>query len=321
MKIAIAVHGRFFAFDLAKALIEAGHEVRVFTNYPKWAVRRFGLNASNVESFPSHGVLARLVHRLNRFCSVSLEGSVHRLFGRWAASRIMRERWDVVQAYSGIAEEIFRADLPAGTLKQLVRGSCHIAEQDRLLREEEVRCALPAQRPGAWSIAREEREYQLADSILVLSQFAYNSFLGQGVSPDRLAVLPLGVDTACFQASSSVVAARAQRIRAGNPIRVLTVGTLSPQKGLKDYFEIVQSLAGEPFLFRFVGDVPATAEAYIGELRRSIEMVGRQPQHQLPEWYAWGDIFLFPTIQDGFAVVLAQAQASGLLILTTTNCS
>jgi glycosyltransferase involved in cell wall biosynthesis len=44
------------------------------------------------------------------------------------------------------------------------------------------------------------------------------------------------------------------------------------------------------------------------------------PEAMLPEVYAWGDVFLLPTIEDGFAVVLAQAQAAGLPIIATTNC-
>jgi glycosyltransferase involved in cell wall biosynthesis len=44
------------------------------------------------------------------------------------------------------------------------------------------------------------------------------------------------------------------------------------------------------------------------------------PEVNLPEVYAWGDVFLLPTIEDGFAVVLAQAQAAGLPLIATTNC-
>src|SRR5206468_620270 len=47
----------------------------------------------------------------------------------------------------------------------------------------------------------------------------------------------------------------------------------------------------------------------------------RQPQLSLPSIYRQSDVFLFPTIEDGYAVVLAQAQAAGLPILATTNCS
>jgi glycosyltransferase involved in cell wall biosynthesis len=43
------------------------------------------------------------------------------------------------------------------------------------------------------------------------------------------------------------------------------------------------------------------------------------PQAQLPREYARADVFVFPTIQDGFGMVLAQANASGLPILTTPN--
>jgi glycosyltransferase involved in cell wall biosynthesis len=49
-------------------------------------------------------------------------------------------------------------------------------------------------------------------------------------------------------------------------------------------------------------------------------MIPHQPQSELPQWYAQSDLFMFPTIQDGFPVVLAQANASALPILTTTNC-
>ena len=52
-----------------------------------------------------------------------------------------------------------------------------------------------------------------------------------------------------------------------------------------------------------------------------MEFCPRVPQHELPRHYGWGDVFLFPTLQDGFAVVLAQAQAAGLPLLATPNCA
>ena len=53
----------------------------------------------------------------------------------------------------------------------------------------------------------------------------------------------------------------------------------------------------------------------------SIEFVPRVPELELTTQYSWADIFLFPTIEDGFAVVVAQAQASGLPVITTPNGS
>jgi glycosyltransferase involved in cell wall biosynthesis len=42
-------------------------------------------------------------------------------------------------------------------------------------------------------------------------------------------------------------------------------------------------------------------------------------QAELPRYYADADLFLYPTIQDGYAAVTAQAKASGLPILTTAH--
>lgn len=41
----------------------------------------------------------------------------------------------------------------------------------------------------------------------------------------------------------------------------------------------------------------------------------------LPPLYADADVFMFPTIEDGFGMVLAQAAAAGLVILATRHCA
>src|ERR1700733_1698486 len=63
LKIDIVVHGRFHAFNLARALIVRGHDVRVLTNYPKWAARRFGFPADRVRSFRLRGIASRIQSR------------------------------------------------------------------------------------------------------------------------------------------------------------------------------------------------------------------------------------------------------------------
>ncbi|WP_242046550.1 hypothetical protein [Cylindrospermum sp. FACHB-282] len=52
LKIAVVVHGRFHAFDLARELIEQGNEVTLFTNYPKKIVEKFGINKKYGSSVP-----------------------------------------------------------------------------------------------------------------------------------------------------------------------------------------------------------------------------------------------------------------------------
>ncbi len=72
----------------------------------------------------------------------------------------------------------------------------------------------------------------------------------------------------------------------------------------------------------FAWSVPdeAQARATLHELSAHAELVPTMPEAQLREAYSWGDVFVFPTIEDGFAAVLMQAYAAGLPILATTNC-
>jgi glycosyltransferase involved in cell wall biosynthesis len=321
LRIDIAVHGRFHAFHLARELLAKGHDVRLLTNYPKRIVARFGIPPQHVESYLWHGLLTRLYYRLfNKLGLPDWDPLLHRKFGRWAAKRVRRDG-DALYIFSGVAEEILRAlgkDYPG--VKMLVRGSAHIRIQHGLLADEETRCGIAVDKPSDWIVAREEREYALADKVVVLSSFARDSFLAQGFSADKILLSTLGVDTRRFKPLPGVLETRINRVKSGAPLRILMVGTFSPQKGAWDLIRIARSMHGR-MQFRFVGDVPDGSAALHRQAQGLVEFIPRVPEFELPKQYAWGDIFCFPTIQDGYAVVLAQALTACLPVLTTPNCS
>ena len=319
LKIAIVAHGRFHAFDLARALLRRGHNVTLFTNYPKWAVERFNFPGNRVRSLWSHGVLTRVVSRISQRLLRSCDGRFHTMFGRWAAAEIGNERWDAVILWSGVAEETLRSLEGRWSLRLVHRGSAHIATQARLLMEEEERTGTPQDRPGAWMIAREHREYELADAVIVLSTFSYNTFISEGFRPERLYRVLSGADLKSFRPDLRVLEDRCARILSGEPLRILYVGNFSFQKGMWDAAEIIRGLNSERYVFRFVGSVSSEASALARKLAPLATFIPKQPQSELPGYYAWGDIFILPSIQDGFQTVLGQAAASGLPILTTTN--
>ena len=170
-------------------------------------------------------------------------------------------------------------------------------------------------------VEREEQEYRLATKILTLSSFAQQTFLAEGVAPERLAVLHLGVSAALFRASDRIVEQRCQRILSGAPLRILYVGTLSMRKGCWDLAQIIQHLPASRFTWRLIGQVTPEVRPLLPVLRKHAELLPPQPHGELQKWYADADIFLFPTIEDGFASVLIEAQANALPLLATTNCA
>ncbi len=316
MRIALGVHGRFHAFDLANALAERGHDVTVLTNYPRRVVARWAPSV-HVETFLTHGILSRFLRRASRR---RLESQLHSLFGRWLKEHFSRHEYDVTHTWSGVAEEAYSHPTPF-TLRGLVRGSSHIRIQKQLLNEEIERTGIAIEVPSEWMVDREEREYDLADYVAVPSTFARDTFVDRAVPPSQIFMLPLGADTAVFRPADQVVRERTQRIMAGAPIRVLFVGSVSLRKGFFDFKAVAESLAGNGFVFKCVGPQEPSARRLISSARDYVEFVPKRAQKELPKEYAWGDVFLFPTIEDGFAVVLTQAQAAGLPVLTTTNCA
>lgn len=320
LRIAIVVQGRFHAFDLARELLRRGANVVVLTNYPAFVVERFGVPRERVRSYVAHGIATRLAARIHTSAiEPQKEIMAHKAFGRWALKQLRRESWDVIHCWSGVSEELLEHYAGSGVPTLLMRGSSHIRTQARLLEEETARTGVRQDRPSRWMIEREEREYELASDIVVLSTFAYNTFTAEGTEPGKLRLLLCGVDVDSFRPSPEVLEARKRRVLNGEPLRVLNVGTFSYRKGAFDIAAIIERLDPRRFVFTFVGPVSSECLALSRSLAGRATFVSKQAQSDLPSFYAKDDIFLLPTIEDGFAVVLSQAAAAGLAILTTSH--
>ncbi len=322
LRIAIAVHGRFHAFDLARALTELGHHVVVFTNVPAIFARAFGIRAENMQVDWLHGVAARVLNKLG--LGRRFEAYLHRLF----AVRVQRAlvRWsqrqgdfDIVHIFSGVAEESLRDHRIKG-LKSLLRGSAHIVTQAKLLAEEQQRIACAIELPSAWMQARECREYALADKIVVMSSFAKRSFIERDFAAQGIVICPGAAEIGDFFADVPTRERRRARVQSGAKLTVLLVGTVSAQKGVVDLVQVAEALA-DRIRFRFVGSIAADAGPLMARVHAVVEVHPRVPQQQLARWYADADVMFHPTIQDGFAVVLAQALMSGVPVLCSENCA
>lgn len=317
-------HGRFEPFGLVQTLADRQHDVTLLTNYPKWRVKKFGISSVRIKSFWWHGALTRLFAWLNQKVGFPFpESWLHQMFGSWAARETIKEKWDVIHTYSGISEEILKDQKNRSAFKVLVRASSHIHTQARILEEEKKRTETLIDKPSHWMIEREEREYQLADKIRVFSTFAYESFISEEVSKEKLCLIAPALPVDSFRPQEEIVRRRQKRILSGSPLQILYVGAISYRKGFHDLASIIQAIDLNRFCFRLVG--PLTPEVKRSSDWTSVckraEIIAKKPQCELPKIYSWGDLFIFPTLEDGFPQVLAQARANGLPILTTTNGS
>jgi glycosyltransferase involved in cell wall biosynthesis len=129
----------------------------------------------------------------------------------------------------------------------------------------------------------------------------------------------LGVDVRTFRATPGALQERLRRIRAGEPLRVLNVGTSCLRKGALDYVTLLRRMDRARMQFRFVGPTAHDAAHLLRSVRHLAEFLGKRPQQALPAEYAWGDLFLLPTPEDGYGMVIPQALAGGVPVLTSPH--
>lgn len=323
LSIAIVVQGRFHAFAVAKELLKSGHDVHLFTTYPKFLVKKFGFPVERVTTFSLYFFLEKLAARVPsvRFI-IKADTMLASLFGRWAAKAVPRSRakWDVVIGFSGLVKELWEVLEGTGTFRVLERGSSHIRAQAEILEAEARRAGEYIGSPTKIRMEREEAEYAMSERIRVLSKFAAKTFVEKGVPAEKVLNIPLGVDRGNFVAPIQYLEARKKRILAGQPLRVLYAGVFSYRKGAVDFEKILKGLDEERFQFRFVGKV-AEAKDIAERLSLRASFEGPRPESELPRVYDWADVFILPTVEDGFSLVLVQALASGVPIITTENCA
>ena len=131
------------------------------------------------------------------------------------------------------------------------------------------------------------------------------------------AIWSRGVDAARF---SPGYRSRALRERLGaddDTVLAIYVGRLGAEKGLAVAMEgmhTVHDQRGRRVVCAIAGDGP-----YAEELKRiappGTRFVGRLSGRELSEFYASGDLFLFPSATDTFGNVLLEAMASGLPVV------
>jgi len=165
---------------------------------------------------------------------------------------------------------------------------------------------------------RREREWVLADRVVVNSEFCRQALLTQGVPSKKVVVIPL-----CFEMDGRSKDGDANTIISAQsptaPLRILFLGQVILRKGIQYVLAAAQKLKGENVRFDMVGKIGISAEA-VASAPKSVHFHGPSTRDQAAGWYRQADVFVLPTISDGFAITQVEAMAYGLPVVTTASC-
>ncbi|MBX6332130.1 MAG: glycosyltransferase family 4 protein [Gemmatimonadaceae bacterium] len=136
-------------------------------------------------------------------------------------------------------------------------------------------------------------------------------------------VVPMGIDTRRFE---TVQRSRAD-VRAAlgigpDDVVILFVGVLIPRKGIADLVAAWRMLGARPggrLLMIAKPSAPQETQM-VRELAQDDARVTHLegvPYEQIPEYFRASDVFFFPSHLEGYGIVVGEAMASGLPVVTT----
>ena len=166
-----------------------------------------------------------------------------------------------------------------------------------------------------------------ADGVLTAGEDGKRFALRYGVPEERIFPVPHTVDARSWAEASAVARESRERIRADLGVQGVTfvyVGRLWSGKGLDhllDAFAAIQRTSSAPVSLLLVGDGVDEARLQArsrDEGIRNVFFAGFHAAEDLPRIYAAADVFVFPTLGDPFGMVVPEAMACGLPVISTS---
>ena len=231
-------------------------------------------------------------------------------FDTAVARRVQHERPAVLVGMYGASLESFEAVHRHGGLAVLNFVNSHPADHNRYLKELVGLKAPHHELIPEWVSRRVESELELADLVLVPSRFVAGQLTAHGVPAEKLATLPYGVNLSAFFPCKEYSQEKKR-------LECLYVGQISHRKGIPFLLEAARRCRDLPVHFRLIGPI-VSGDVLVG-LPENVTYEGPSLPSGVADVMRQADLFVLPTLEDSFALVLFEAMATALPVVTTTN--
>ena len=172
------------------------------------------------------------------------------------------------------------------------------------------------------------RVFRRARAITACSSDLARRAIALGADPERIEVVPYGVDVERFKPDGQARAELRTRVGVGpNRLMVFSAGRLVRKKGFEYLIDAVALIppSERPVLvLAGDGDLRSELESRAAAVSDSVRLVGNQTQDEVGRWLAAADVVAMPSVRDdsgnvdGLPNVVLEALASGTPLVTTS---
>ena len=314
MNVTVCCHSKFHSFYLAEQLYKRGHLLKLMTSWydPKSNARNVQIPASKVSDnyiSASQIYLSRKIPFLKSY--IQKRFLAHKYFGHWCASHLKRqENCDLVVTWGLSALPVIRTAKHKGIISIVERGSAHVAVQKALIEQEYQSFGIKP--PATFTTERMERElteYDEADYVEVPSSFVKRTFLEKGYDENKIIQGFRGVNLSEFKPLP----------KQDKIFRIVFAGAMSLRKGVHYLLQAFAELKLPNAELLLIGGITDEIKPFFKKYEGSFKWIGFKPQRELNKYYCQGSVFIIASIEEGMAMVQAQAMACGLPLICTTN--
>lgn len=178
-----------------------------------------------------------------------------------------------------------------------------------------------------WFFEREKKALQTVRDVFTTSEFTASRLADYGVPAGRIRTAEPGVESPAGNVlpGNTELSGKAHKAQAGKAVNVLCVAHLSPRKAQHQLIDALASLKNLEWHCTLAGSCerdPVYAngirqQVYESGLVDRIDLVGEVAEQQLAGLYREADLFVLPSLYEGYGMVIDEALAARLPIISS----
>lgn len=273
-----------------------------------------GIPQDYTTKFPVLGLCAYIAARtLSMRRAESLRFSMYPLFDKWVSHHLVPGDHIISSyAYANTCFDIVRKN---GGNTYLDAGNSHPDNFWEILSEEHRRWNVKHPPVPHFYINRAKETVAKTDFVLSPSQFVTNSFLQRGFTQNQ--IIPI-----LYPANLEVFKPKNELRPDHQPLTIINTGGFSFRKGTPYLFEAYREIRKTvPNARLMVTGTPPKANSFLANHYSDlpIEWIPFVPHQLLAKRLQSADLFIFPSLEDGWARTVTEAMACGLPVIVTKN--